>query len=215
MKKGENRAERPMALVIAGLVVVPLLSFALLNLSPESPLYTSVSRIAWIHGRWFATFVWAVIVMVVIFLLTGRMTRTGPLGKRTKWAFFIAQTVNIFLVFMGCVLFPAKGGPEDIRFVNYLHDYLTVAAWILYGVGLGVYSVLVYREDRFLGLLGLGLIAFVFLSSVFFLVNAVDPTSYVGASAVSEVYVINSLVIYLVVMYVAQLYSNRIRELTN
>ena len=34
-----------------------------------------------------------------------------------------------------------------------------------------------------------------------------------GASAVSEVYVINSLTVYLLVMYIAQLYTNKIRDL--
>ena len=213
MKNREKKTEKPMTLVIMGLVAVPMLSFGLVNLSPESPLYTSISRIAWVHGQWFATFLWAVMVMAVILLLTYRMTATGPLGKRTKTIFLVWQAVNIALVFLGCVMFPAKGGLEDIRFVNYLHDYLTAVAWILYGVGLVVYSALLCRKDRFLGFLGLGLMAFVFLSSVFFLLNVVDPSSYVGASAVSEVYIINSLIIYLVVMYVAQLYTNKIREL--
>ena len=46
--------------------------------------------------------------------------------------------------------------------------------------------------------------AFVVWSSLFFLKQVIDPTSYVGASAVSEVYIINSLLIYLVVMYVLE-----------
>ena len=209
----KNAVHSTRFLVVMGLVVVPFLSFILVNLSPESPLYTSISRIAWVHGRWFATFLWAVTVMAVILLLTWRMALTGPLGKRTKQVFLISQSVNICLVFVGCLMFPAKESLENICFVNYLHDYLTAAAWLLYGVGLVVYSVLVCRQDKFLGFFGLGLMAFVFLSSMFFLVNVVDPTSYVGASAVSEVCIINSMLIYLVVMYVAQLYTNKIREL--
>ena len=60
------------------------------------------------------------------------------------------------------------------------------------------------KHDPFLGFLGLGLMSFVILSSLFFISNVIDPSSYVGASAVSEVYIINSLFIYLVVMYVAE-----------
>ena len=199
-------------LVIMGLVVVPLLSFILVSISPESPLYTSISRIAWVHGRWFATFLWAVVVMSVILWLTYRMVVTGPLTGRTRHLFLGFQFLHICLVFVGCLLFPAKDGPETVRFVNYLHDYLTAAAWVLYGLGLIVYSLQVRKKDSFLGFLGPGLISFTFLSSIFFLMNVVDPTSYVGASAVSEVYIINSLLIYLVVMYVAQLYTNEIRK---
>ena len=53
---------------------------------------------------------------------------------------------------------------------------------------------------------------FVVLSSVFYLLRVIDPSSYVGASALSEVYIINGLLIYLVVMYVAQDYTNRLQE---
>ena len=196
-----------------GLVVVPLLSFLLITTGPESPLYTSISRLAWCHKHWFATFLWAVVVMGVILLLTWRMTATAPLAHRTKKAFALCQSVLIVLVFAGCLMFPAKDGTEASRIVHYLHDYLTVAAWALYAGGLVVYSLLVYRRDRFLGFLGLCLMLFTFLTSVFFVLNVIDPTSYVGASAVSEVYIINSLTVYLLVMYIAQLYTNKIKAL--
>ena len=197
--------------IILGLIVVPLFSFILITISEESPLYTSISRIAWVHGKWFSTFVWALIVMISIEWLTYRMVSVGPLAPGSKRIFLIYQTVNILLVFVGCIVFPAKDGGELVRFVNYLHDYLTIAAWALYGIGLLAYSVMLRRFDRFLGFLGGGLMSFIILSSAFFVSRVIDPSSYVGASAVSEVYIINGLFIYLVVMYVAeQLRAGRI-----
>ena len=190
--------------IVLGLVVVPLISFIFIGISEESPLYTSISRIAWVHGTWFSTFVWALVVMGAITWITYRMVSAGPLSERTKRIFFLCQCVNILLVFVGCILFPAKSGTELVRFVNYLHDYLTIAAWAMYGIGLLVYSFMLKRQDSFLGFLGIGLMSFVILSSLFFIRNVVDPTSYVGASAVSEVYIINSLFIYLVVMYLTE-----------
>ena len=74
----------------------------------------------------------------------------------------------------------------------------------MYGVGLIFYSFDIKKRHDFLGFFGLGLMSFIVLSSVFFIRQVVDPTSYVGASAVSEVYIINALFIYLVVMYVAE-----------
>ena len=190
--------------LILGLIIVPIFSFILITISEESPLYTSISRIAWVHGKWFATFVWALIVMGAVTWITYRMVKEGPLPQRAKRIFLICQTVNIVLVFVGCIIFPAKDGTELVKLVNYLHDYLTIAAWALYGIGLFVYSYLVRRYDRFLGFLGLGLMSFVVFSSAFFISRVVDPASYVGASAVSEVYIINSLFIYLVVIYLAE-----------
>ena len=190
--------------IILGLIIVPLISFVLITVSEESPLYTSISRIAWVHGKWFATFVWALIVMAAIGWITYRMVDEGPLPDRAKRIFLICQTVNILLVFVGCIVFPAKDGTELIRLVNYLHDYLTITAWATYGVGLLAYSYMLRRYDRFLGFLGLGLMGFVVFSSAFFISWVVDPSSYVGASAVSEVYIINSLLIYLVVMYLVE-----------
>ena len=132
------------------------------------------------------------------------MVECGPVSERLKCRYLTWQSVNIILVFIGCIIFPAKGSPELVTFVNYVHDYLTIGAWAMYGIGLFVYSVMLCRHDRFLGFLGIGLMSFIVLSSAFFIQQVVDPTSYVGASAVSEVYVINSLFIYLVVIYVAE-----------
>jgi len=78
-------------------------------------------------------------------------------------------------------------------------------------VGLIVYSILLRKQDRFLGFLGLGLMSYIVLSSLFFLSCVIDPQSYVGASAVSEVCIINNLLIYLVVIYFAQKNSSEKR----
>jgi hypothetical protein len=190
--------------IITGLIVVPILSFILITLSEESPLYTSISRIAWIHDRWLATFLWAIIVMGAITWITYRMVKVGPLSERTKRIYVACQTINIILVFVGCIVFPAKEGTDIVKFVNYVHDYLTIIAWIFYGIGLLIYSILLRRHDRYLGFIGIGLMSFIIFSSAFFISRVVDPTSYVGASAVSEVYIINSLLIYLVVMYLLE-----------
>ncbi len=190
--------------IILGLIIVPLISFMLITLSEESPLYTSISRIAWIHGRWFSTFIWALIVMASIIWITYRMVSAGPLSPLAKKRYLACQTVNIMLVFVGCIIFPAKGGTELVTFLNYMHDYLTIAAWALYGIGLLIYSIMLRRYDSFLGFLGIGLMSFIIFSSAFFISRVVDPSSYVGASAVSEVYIINSLFIYLVVMFILE-----------
>jgi hypothetical protein len=85
-----------------------------------------------------------------------------------------------------------------------MHDYLTAIAWAMYGIGLIVYSIIIGRKNKFLGFMGCSIMVFVVFSSLFFLRQVIDPTTYVGASAVSEVYIINSLLIYLVVMYVLE-----------
>ncbi len=190
--------------MVLGLIVVPIISFIFILMSPESPLYTSISRIAWVHDRWMLTCIWAIIVMLAIVWITYRLIMTGPLGRREKTTVFIAQFINICLVFVGCLIFPAKPSPDAVNFVNIMHDYLTAIAWLLYGIWLIIYSVLLGRKNKFLGFMGCSLMTFVVCSSVFFLRRVVDPSSYVGASAVSEVYVINSLFIYLVVMLVLQ-----------
>lgn len=190
--------------IILGLIVVPLFSFALITLSEESPLYTSISRIAWIHGKWFSTFLWALTVMCAVIWITYRMVCVGPLSKKMKKQYVVFQTVNIVLVFVGCIIFPAKEGTDLVSLVNYVHDYLTIIAWVLYGAGLVLYSVILRRYDRFLGFVGIGLMSFIIFSSGFFVSFVIDPESYVGASAVSEVYIINSLFIYLVVMYILE-----------
>lgn len=198
-------------LILLGFGFLPFLSFLLISISEESPLYTSISRIAWIHGFWGATFIWAVAIMGGITWLTRCMVYTSPLRERTKHCFFAMQLVHIALVFIGCLFFPSKPGEAFEHFGHLIHDYLTVVAWFLYVIGLVAYSLLLRKKDRLLGTLGIGLMAYILLSSIFYLVNVIDPGSYVGASAVSEVHIINNLLIYLVVMYLAQDYTNRLK----
>jgi hypothetical protein len=199
-------------IVLLGLVFVPAISFLFIMISPESPLYTSISRIAWVHGRWLSTFLWATVVMGTILLLTYKLIKIGPLSERGKRIFFLAQAVSICLVFVGCLLFPAKPNPETVKFVHYMHDYLTAIAWAMYGIGLIVYSIIIGRKNKFLGFMGCSIMVFVVFSSLFFLRQVIDPTTYVGASAVSEVYIINSLLIYLVVMYVLEEKENSAKK---
>ena len=150
--------------ILLGLVGVPLISFVFITVSEESPLYTSISRIAWVHGRWFSTFTWALIVMGSVMLLTYRMVAAGPLSHRTKKIFLLCQSINIIFVFVGCIVFPAKAGVETVKLVNYIHDYLTIGAWTLYGTGLFLYSILIKAKDYYLGFLGLGLMSFIIFS---------------------------------------------------
>ena len=203
-KKIKNIVYSTKFIVLLGLVIVPISSFLFILRSPESPLYTSISRLAWVHGRWASTFVWAMMVMGAIVWTTYRMIFMGPLSTKIKRAIFAFQLVSIFLVFVGCLAFPAKADAFTIKFTNYMHDYLTTAAWCAYGIGLIIYSLLIGRKNRLLGFIGCSIMAFVVISSLFFLRRVIDPTSYVGASAVSEVYIINSLFIYLVVMFVLE-----------
>ena len=199
-------------IVLLGLVFEPSISFLFILTSPESPLYTSISRIAWVHDRWLSTFLWATVVMGTIVWLTYKLIKIGPMEERSKRIFFIIQLISICLVFVGCLLFPAKPNPETVKFVHYMHDYLTAIAWAMYGIGLIVYSIIIGRKNKFLGFMGCSIMVFVVFSSLFFLRQVIDPTTYVGASAVSEVYIINSLLIYLVVMYVLEEKENSAKK---
>lgn len=198
-------------IILLGLVIVPMLSFILITISEESPLYASISRIAWALDHWWPTFVWAIIVMASILWLTYKTIGCGPLSLAHRVGLTISQFVNISMVFVGCIVFPAKTGQGEPLFINYLHDYMTITAWVLYGIGLIVYSFMLGRHSSLLGYLGIGLMTFTVFSSYFFVKQVVHPDSYVGASAVSEVHIINSLLIFLVVIYVAQEYEERIR----
>ena len=191
-------------IILLGLVISPISSFVFILNSPESPLYTSISRLAWVHGRWQATFLWAIMVMSAIIWITYRMIFVGPLSDKPKKAIFVFQLVSILLVFIGCLAFPAKADAITINLTNYMHDYLTTAAWCAYGMGLIFYSLLIGRKNKLLGFLGCSIMTFIVISSLFFLRIVIDPSSYVGASAVSEIYIINSLLIYLVVMFVLE-----------
>ena len=168
----KNRVEKLLNsdgfVIFIGLVIVPIASFMLITLGDESPLYTSISRLAWVNGYWLSTFVWALIVMSSVGWITYRTVFTGPLSESRKVTFTACQLVNIILVFLGCIVFPAKSGENALRLAHYVHDYLTIAAWAMYGIGLLVYSLMLRKHDRFLSLLGISLMCFIIFCKKYF-----------------------------------------------
>lgn len=188
-------------IILLGFIIIPFASFIFITVSEEDPLYTSISRLAWISGHWTATFVWATTVMLAIGWLTYKTIGSAPFDRRIKNAFLIFQLSSIALVFIGCVCFPSKPSREISDFIYRVHDNLTICAWASYGIGLIIYSALLRKKNKMLGFFGIALMCFIVFSSVFFVKTVIDPTSYVGASSISEIYIINEISIYLTVIY--------------
>ena len=179
------------------LVVVPLLSLLFISVSGESPLYTSISRIAWVAGhRWFML-VWSLVVLFPMVCLARKVIRTSALRPRWKKALTFAAIANILVSFVGGVFVPAKSGALDISFFGVLHDLMTAIGWLSFGVVLTAYSICLFSADRKQAILALSFMIFVWMTGVFFIFYVIDPGTYCGSSTITQVYIINMLDLFL------------------
>lgn len=191
------------------LIVVPLLSLLFITVSGESPLYTSISRIAWVSGHRLFMLGWSLVVLFPMVCLTGKVIRTSRIPPRRQRRLQITAIANILISFVGGVFVPAKSSALDITFFGALHDLMTAVGWLSFGLVLTAYSICLFPVDRVQAVLALSFMVFIWLTGLFFIFYVIDPGTYCGSSAITQVYIINMLDLFLLTNTVYQTCSGQ------
>lgn len=186
------------------LLVVPLLSVLFITASGESPLYTSLSRLAWVSGHWWFMLVWSTIVLFALVCMTVKVVRASGLGQKQVRVLSITAVCNILLAFVSGVFLPAKSSAEILTVWAFLHDNFTALGWLSFGITLTIFAVLLRRVDKTQATIALAFMAFVWITGVFAIFYVIDPQTYCGSSSVSQVYIINMFNIFLLLNDVYQ-----------
>ena len=179
------------------LIIVPILSLAFILVADESPLYTSISRIGWVHNHRLFMLLWSITVLAPMVSLTSKVVSQSPLTEGRKRALYAVAVCNILVSFVAGVLVPAKSGAGEVSFFGVVHDLLTSVGWLSFGVVLTVFALSLFRFDRLEATVATSFMAFIWITGIFFIFYVVDESSYCGASAVTQVYIINMLDLFL------------------
>ncbi|HRX14534.1 MAG TPA: hypothetical protein P5087_05935 [Eubacteriales bacterium] len=191
------------------LVVVPALSLILISISGESPLYTSLSRIAWVSGYRLFMLFWSLIIIFPMVCLTIKVFRESPISEKNKKGLTIVAIVNIIVSFVSGLIIPAKNGVDPTTFWGKMHDILTALGWLSYGIALTAFSITLTVKDRTRGIVDMAFMAFIWLTGIFFIFKVIDENTYCGASAITQVYIINMLNIFLLLNVIYQNAENK------
>lgn len=186
------------------LIVVPLLSMVFITASDESPLYTSLSRLAWVNGHRLFMFVWSLIVLFVMICLTLKVIRFSGLDEKRKRSLSALAIVNITISFVSGVFIPAKSGADVLNIWEYLHDRFTAIGWLSFGVALTVFSFSLRKVNKQQATIAISFMVFIWMTGAFAIFYVIDPETYCGSSAVAQVYIINMLNIFLLMNDVIQ-----------
>lgn len=194
------------------LVVVPILSILFITASGESPLYTSISRLGWVLDRRVFMIVWSLTVLAPMLFMTNKVITGSPLADRAKRSLHLIAVINIIVSFVAGVIVPAKSGAGEVSFFGVMHDLLTSVGWLSYGVVLTAFAFCLFRKDRLEATVATCFMAFVWVTGTFFIKYVVDETSYCGASAVTQVYIINMFNIFLLIIDIYQSLLKKISD---
>ena len=181
------------------LVVVPFLSLLFITVSGESPLYTSISRIAWVFEHRAFMFIWSLVVLFPMVCMTNKVIKNSNLDNKSKKSLYLIAIINIIISFVAGVLFPAKSGPDDLTLWGILHDLLTAIGWLAYGIVLTIFSIKLFKVDKLQATISSCFMFFLWWTGLFFIFYVVDENTYCGTSAVTQMYIINMLNIFLLI----------------
>lgn len=185
--------------VIWILVIVPFLSLLFITVSGESPLYTSISRIAWVGHHRIFMIIWSLVVLFPMVCMTNNVIKNSKLNNKRKSALYLIAIVNIIISFVAGVLVPAKSSANDINFWGILHDLLTAIGWLAYGVVLTIFSFSLFKVDKLHATISICFMFFLWCTGLFFIFYVIDENTYCGTSAVTQMYIINMLNIFLLI----------------
>lgn len=185
--------------VVWVLLILPLLSMLFITASEESPLYTSLSRLAWVNGHWLFMLVWSLLVLFVMVCLTLKVIHQSGLAPKRVKALSAVAIVNVSLSFVSGVFIPAKSSADALSIWEFLHDRFTALGWLSFGIVLTIFSFNLRKVDRMQSFISVCFMAFTWMSGVFAIVVVISPETYVGSSAITQIYIITMLNIFLLI----------------
>lgn len=190
------------------LIMVPLLSMIFITASDESPLYASLSRLAWVNGHRLFMFVWSMVVLFVMGCLTIKVISNSGIGEKRRRVLITVAVVNIVIAFVSGVFIPAKSSADILNIWEYLHDRFTAIGWLSFGITLGFFSFNLRKVNKKQGTIAITFMFYVLITGAFAIFYVIDPATYCGSSAVAQVYIINMLNIFLLIIDVMQNLTN-------
>lgn len=179
------------------LIIVPLLSIAFITVSGESPLYTSISRIAWVKGHRIFMIIWSLIVLFPMVCLTRKVISESRLSEKRKSLLNTIAIANILLSFTCGVFVPAKNGVDAITIWGAIHDCFTALGWLSFAIVLTIYAFSLRRFSQTQATISISFMGFIWITGLFFIFYVIDPNTYCGTSAITQVYIINMLDMFL------------------
>ena len=190
--ENEKRAKKLCVLALFTFILSPIFAWGSVALSKETAVYASLSRMIWYSGSAVGIFLAMLVLfipMLIAFYSAIKMSDLNKLQKRICQIFMILSCATLYVGAMK--LAPSNG--ETMTIENVWHGILSFSGIFMIFITYSLYAIFLHRHDR----IGTGLLSaflwFTLLSGAFSVVNIHDKSSYVTASAVSELYVLAML----------------------
>lgn len=188
----DNTSNRLKVLAFFIFLLSPLFAWGSVIASEENAVFASLSRMIWYSGSAIRILV-AMLVLFIPMLISFFLAHdTIGLEKKQKRSCRICMIVSCTVLYIGAMeVMPSDG--KTMTPENIWHGVLSFGGMLMIFLTYCLYVCFIRRTDRN----GSGLLAaflvFTLITGAFAVLNIFDESSYVIASAVSELYVLTML----------------------
>ena len=185
-------------LTICTFFVSPLCAWLSILENDETAVFASLSRMIWYSGAFFRILICMIFLfapMLVSFFLSHNIEN---LSKKQKLVLRGLMILSCVVLYVGAMeLMPSDG--ETMTKENVWHGILSFGGMFMIFLTYCIYTLIIRKKDKDGAMLIAAFLVFSLITSLIAVDEIYDETSYVIASAISELYVLTmmSLVGYL------------------
>ena len=188
----KKRAKKLCVLALFTFILSPIFAWGSVELSKETAVYASLSRMIWYSGSAIGIFLAMLVLfipMLIAFYSAVKMSDFTKLQKRVCQIFMILSCATLYI---GALKMAPSNG-ETMTIENVWHGILSFSGILMIFITYSLYAIFLHRHDRDGSGLLTAFLWFILISGAFSVVNIHDKSSYVTASAVSELYILSML----------------------
>ena len=192
VKQMNNVEKRLKWLAVFVFFLAPVFAWGSVVASDETAVFASLSRMIWYSGsaaRIFTAMLVLFVPMLVSFFLAHSLI---GLPKPRKLLCRVCMVVSCIVLYIGAMwVMPSDGNSMTAE--NVWHGILSFGGMLMIFLTYCLYSSLIFRKDSAGALLLVCFLVFSLVTGAFAVLNVFDDSSYVIASAVSELYVLTMM----------------------
>ena len=183
----KNKDKKEIVMMLFTFIIVPAVSVGIICCGKQSPLYNSLSRLAWPEGLLWLVYIWGAFNIGNLFLSTKMALDEGGYTKKWRQLFYGIFIASAVLMTVG-ISIPAyvdSGAKYDM--MRTIHTAISSVGFFGFYFVLIIMSLTTLKRNRNQFTLLVCYVCFTLIIGVFALTKVYDPSSYCVVSAPAQV----------------------------
>jgi len=192
----KNKKVQEIVLYVLSFIFIPIFNALMSITSDESPVYTSFSRIAWVHDMFYIMIIVILVNAAILMYSIYHILQTGQYSKKAKIFVYSLFGFAILVAVIGSCI-PAYYLPDDAYYTS-----LRTAHAVLVGLGLCLLFIALafiaytsFYRNKNQGIIEMLMCITMLIVAAYSILVVNDKDSYCTTSAVSQILILSMLII--------------------